>query len=1064
MERYQFFAYSWFVDRDEKEITSIRVYGIDENNENVCIRIDNFTPYVYVELPNTITWDASKAQVLGSKLDEIMGKQRPLKKSFVMKKRLYGAHFDKKTGDRSLFPYLFCSFSSVDDIKSFGYKIRRPVIVTGLGSVILKVHESDADPVLQLTCCRQIPTAGWIAFHGKRQTEDKITLCEHEFKVKYEHLSPSTAERVPRPLIMSFDIEVNSTNPSAMPNASRPGDKVFQISCVLSRVGDNPDMYQKFLLSLSEPNPDIVGDDVDIYMYDTESDLLVGFTEFIRENNPNIISGYNILCFDIPYMIARAKQNLCIYNFDQMGFHKFAHAKEETIKWSSSAYKNQSFEFLDADGRVFVDLLPLVRRDFKMSNYKLKTITEYFIGETKDPLSVKGIFKCYRLGMQRNEDGEYTKIAKKAMGIVGKYCVQDSVLVARLMDKLQTWVGLTEMAKICNVQVFTLYTQGQQIKVYSQLYKHCMYENIVVEKDVYKVDENERYMGAHVFPPQPGKYTNVVPFDFQSMYPSTIIAYNIDYHTWVTDESIPDRKCHVMEWDEHISCEHDPKVIRIMELDAYIKKEKDELKKLREKRDDCRGKANKDLRDKFVELIKQRTEELKPYTTERSNIKKTLLKHVSCAHRRFRFLREPRGVLPTIIQNLLDKRADIRKVSMKQAKDSIALIKNDDTKSPEEKQREIDDLKTLLDVLDKQQLACKVSANSMYGALGVRRGYLPFMVGAMVVTYMCRVNIEIAANSIQNDHGGVLVYGDTDSNYVRFPHIKTSQETWDHAEHVAREVTKLYPEPLAIAFEEAIYAFFFILTKKRYMYRASDRDGTVSKKIGKKGVLLARRDNSKFVRDVYEQVITLIADDADQDTVVSYILGQINDLCSNNKPCADFVVTKAVGDIGSLTPEMFTNEKGQLRMKVGDYTVNPLPVDAEERASKISKKGAIDEQDYYLLSLPAQVQLAERIRRRGQRVDVGTRLEYVVTGPENHTGKLYDKVESVEYFAKHRGVISIDYMYYLGALVNPLDQVLDIAFPSIAGFTMTQYKYRANIRSKLIRDIRNLSRPKLVFE
>lgn len=102
-----------------------------------------------------------------------------------------------------------------------------------------------------------------------------------------------------------------------------------------------------------------------------------GFTKFICEENPNLIVGYNILGFDIPYMIDRAKFNMCIGTFDQQGFHKFAHAKEKTIKWSSSAYKNQEFQFLDAEGRVFVDLLPLVRRDYKFDNYKLKTISDF---------------------------------------------------------------------------------------------------------------------------------------------------------------------------------------------------------------------------------------------------------------------------------------------------------------------------------------------------------------------------------------------------------------------------------------------------------------------------------------------------------------------------------------------------------------------------------------------------------------------------------------------------------------------------------------------------------------
>lgn len=71
-------------------------------------------------------------------------------------------------------------------------------------------------------------------------------------------------------------------------------------------------------------------------------------------------------------------------------------------------------------------------------------------------MSVKGIFKCFRIGTKKNEQGEYSLKAQKALGIVGKYCLVDSLLTVLLMDKLQMWIGLTEMAKLVK-QVFSLY-------------------------------------------------------------------------------------------------------------------------------------------------------------------------------------------------------------------------------------------------------------------------------------------------------------------------------------------------------------------------------------------------------------------------------------------------------------------------------------------------------------------------------------------------------------------------------------------------------------------------------
>ena len=237
-----------------------------------------------------------------------------------------------------------------------------------------------------------------------------------------------------------------------------------------------------------------------------------------------------------------------------------------------------------------------------------------------------------------------------------------------------------------------------------------------------------------------------------------------------------------------------------------------------------------------------------------------------------------------------------------------------------------------INVLDKRQLAYKVSANSMYGAMGVTKGYLPFMPGAMCTTFMGRTNIERVANTITDNYNGKLVYGDTDSNYIYFPEMegKYSVELCDWAEYVADEVTKLFPPPIKLEFEEALYSFFFILTKKRYMYRAiNSRLGQVDMKIGKKGVLLARRDNSKFVRDVYEGVIQRIADGIKRDDIVLWVINEIELMYTNCKPYTDFIITKSIGDDGEITKygddyksfRITENEKGDKRYQVGDYMI-----------------------------------------------------------------------------------------------------------------------------------------------
>lgn len=978
------FPYYWYLDEKETEFTCIEIYCLDKNNKTVVLRVDDFTPYVYLELDNRYKWTAGRSQSLIDSFESIV---KPVKTSLVYKKKLYFYQGTKK------FPYLLLAFNNYQHVKKFSWKISgKTRRLVGVGAVKCKVHEQNANPILQLTCAAKISMAGWFEFSGKEVSLDnKITHADKEFQVSWRKLKPVDDDSLPQPKVMSMDIEVNSTNPSRMPDSKVPGDKVFQISCVVFNEGSENDS-KKYLLTLGNPYTNIVGESVTVMTYKTEADLLMGYSRFVTEQRVNVVIGYNILGFDNNYMKDRAIQCKLEY-FDVCGFSKYKHSEEKSIKWSSSAYKDQIFEFLDIRGVLHIDLLPLVRRDYKFDTYKLSNVASNFLsGETKDPMDHKGIFRGYRQGIEAEEKNaslETQKIGRTALGLVGKYCVQDSVLVAKLFGVLQSWTGLCMMSQVCKVSIFTLYTQGQQIKVYSQVYSNCMYEGRVVEKDGYIPNPDETYEGATVLDPKrKGLFENVVPMDFSSLYPSTIISNNISHDTLVIDESIPDEECHIIEWETHKGCSHD-KTIRTVKI-----KSKDVI---------CG------------------------------------VKH------KYRFIKKPEGVIPLLLRNLLDA----RKVTKNEIKKYKNVLKDmDDNAKKSVKGLE---LQKLLIVLDKRQLAFKVSANSVYGAMGVKRGYLPFMPGAMCTTAQGRNSLHKAMGILEKKFQAYIVYGDTDSCYCIFDKVKGSQKLWDHCLHIEDEVSKEFPPPMRLAFEEVIYPKFFILTKKRYMYQSCGRDGVKTSKIGTKGVLLARRDNSAFIRRIYETVITMIFNKKEWCDVHYYLCVEFNKLCSGVFPLKDFIITKSVGD-----------EK--------NYVVRPLPDDVKKRKKRLLDLQC-DEKEYRLKSLPAHVQLANKMRTRGQRVDPGSRLEIIVTTKGGLKCRLFNKMEDPKYFKEFPHILKIEYLYYLDLLSNSLDQLLEAAFhqengdpvPEIVKFTSKHYKLRSY--KQLINDtIRELGSSELIFE
>jgi DNA polymerase elongation subunit (family B) len=110
--------------------------------------------------------------------------------------------------------------------------------------------------------------------------------------------------------------------------------------------------------------------------------------------------------------------------------------------------------------------------------------------------------------------------------------------------------------------------------------------------------------------------------------------------------------------DEHLNCSHDPTIIKIQELDNIIEQYSQQQRELRRQRD---LKSNKDRKDEFKQAIDKITKLMRPIREERVILKKKKYKHTMCEKRRFRWLKKPMGVLPTILKNLLDARSKTKK-------------------------------------------------------------------------------------------------------------------------------------------------------------------------------------------------------------------------------------------------------------------------------------------------------------------------------------------------------------------------------------------------------------------
>ncbi len=351
-------------------------------------------------------------------------------------------------------------------------------------------------------------------------------------------------------------------------------------------------------------------------------------------------------------------------------------------------------------------------------------------------------------------------------------------------------------------------------------------------------------------------------------------------------------------------------------------------------------------------------------------------------------------------------------------------------------------------VCDMKQLALKVSSNSMYGGMGVRKGKLPFMPGAMTTTAGGRDAIMLAKKLITEKYPGKTVYGDTDSLMYIFDNMerfcnedgKTNYVALEKYAHlVADDISKAFPPPMKLEYENTAEDFF-ILTKKRYMTKLT------TGKFKKRGIMITRRDNAPVCRNVYEGLLKCIFAYKSREETVQYLIEALNDIYNHRHPTKEYSITKSIKDIES-------------------YKIKPADQDPEKRkkqfANKFLDSARHSNTEYLLRSLPAHVQLAERMRRRGMFVEAGSRIDFVVTTSGGFKGKMWQKIESSEYYREHANVIFLDMNYYCKSLVNPGDQALETAF-GLKNFFKEQLELRL-AKQELLEEIKRVFSKKVEF-
>ncbi|KAH8703727.1 putative DNA polymerase zeta catalytic subunit [Talaromyces proteolyticus] len=359
------------------------------------------------------------------------------------------------------------------------------------------------------------------------QIEGATQKNPHGFRYSQKQRSTSVKHQTQYMSVMGLEVHINTRKDLS------PDPKEDEIACVFwSLQSDDEDLIIDSSIDgmqlglINQPGhilePVTKSLTIEVQTEASELDLITRLVDIVRSYDPDILTGYEVHNGSWGYLIERARlkydYDLCdeLSRVKSQGHGRFG---RDSDRWGFNTTST-----IQVTGRHMINIWRAMRSELNLLGYTMENVVFHLLHRRIPHYHFSDLTKWYTGGKPR-----------EVMKVIN-YFLSRAQMDLEILDSNELIPRTSEQARLLGVDFFSVFSRGSQFKVESLMFRIAKPENFILISPSRKqvAQQNALECLPLVMEPQSDFYPSpLLVLDFQSLYPSIIIAYNYCYSTFL---------------------------------------------------------------------------------------------------------------------------------------------------------------------------------------------------------------------------------------------------------------------------------------------------------------------------------------------------------------------------------------------------------------------------------------------------------------------------------------------------------------------------------------------------